>query len=103
MSRKSKFRVVLTNALLFGFLFGLVFLNKEFLRPSLRHIPFMTPITGSFPNFIAAYIIGLFFVNGAVIMEPRHSRLLVYLGSLLVFALLTVEEVNPMWGGEHIL
>jgi hypothetical protein len=60
----------------------------------------MTPITGSFPNFIAAYVISLFFVNGAVIMEPRHSRLLVYLGSLLVFALLTLEEVNPMWGAS---
>jgi hypothetical protein len=60
----------------------------------------MAPLTGSFPNFIAAYIIGLFFVNGAVTMEPRHSRLLVYLGSLLVFVLLTVEEVNPMWGAS---
>lgn len=100
MSRKSKFRVVLINILLFGFLFGLVSLNKELLRPLLSHIPFMTPITGSFPNFIAAYVISLFFVNGAVIMEPRHSRLLVYLGSLLVFALLTLEEVNPMWGAS---
>lgn len=33
-------------------------------------------------------------------MRPRHSRLLVYLGSLLVFAILTVEEVNPMWGAS---
>ncbi len=100
MSQKSKFRIVVTNVILFGFLFGLVSLNKELLRPSLSHIPFMTPLTGSFPNFIAAYIIGLFFVNGAVTMEPRHSRLLVYLGSLLVFVLLTVEEVNPMWGAS---
>ena len=100
MSRKRIFRVVLTNIFLFGFLFGLVFLNKELLRPSLSHIPFMTPITGSFPNFIAAYIISLFFVNGAVTMEPKYSRLLVYLGSLLVFAVLTIEEVKPMWGAS---
>jgi hypothetical protein len=60
----------------------------------------MTLVTGSFPNFVAAYVIGLFFVNGAVTMEPKHSRLLVYLSSLLVFALLTVEEVNPMWGAS---
>jgi len=96
MSQKKKIRVVLINICLFGFLFGVVFLNKELLRPSLSHIPFMTPITGSFPNFIAAYIISLFFVNGAVTVEPMHSRLLVYLGSLLVFAILTIEEVNPM-------
>ena len=100
MSRKSKFRVVLTNIILFGFLFGLVSLNKELLRPSLSHIHFMTLVTGSFPNFIAAYIISLFFVNGVVTMEPRHSRLLVYLSSLLVFAVLTIEEVNPMWGAS---
>ena len=60
----------------------------------------MTPVTGSFPNFIAAFIIGLFFVNGAVTMEPKYSRLLVYLGSLLVFAVLTIEEVKPMWGAS---
>ena len=100
MSQKNKFRVVLTNVLLFGLLFGLVSLNKEFLRPSLSHIPFITPVTGSFPNFIAAYVISLFFVNGAVTMEPKHSRLLVYLSSLLVFALLTLEEVNSMWGAS---
>lgn len=98
MSRRSKFRVVLINIFLFGFLFGLVSLNKELLRPLLSHIPFMTPVTGSFPNFIAAYVISLFFVNGVVIMAPRHSRLLVYLGSLVVFALLTLEEVDPVWG-----
>ena len=100
VSHKKRIRVVLTNVLLFGFLFGLVTLNKELLRPLFSHKPFMTPVTGSFPNFIAAYIIGLFFVNGAVAVEPRHSRLLVYLGSLLVFALLTVEEVNGMWGAS---
>ena len=100
MSRKSKFRVVLTNIILFGFLFGLVSLNKELLRPSLSHVHFMTIVTGSFPNFIAAYIISLFFVNGVVTVEPRHSRLLVYLSSLLVFAVLTIEEVNPMWGAS---
>ena len=102
MGQKSKLRVLLINVLLFGFLFGLVSLNKEFLRPSLSHIPCMTPVTGSFPNFIAAYIIGALFVNGAVAMQPKHSRFLVYLGSLLVFAILTVEEVKPMWGASTV-
>ena len=101
MSRKRKnFRVVLTNLLLFGILYGLVSINKAFLRPSLSHIPLMTAITGSFPNFIAAYIISLFFVNGAVTMGPRHSRLLVYLGSLFVGVILIVEEVHPLWGAS---
>jgi hypothetical protein len=102
MSQKSKIRVVLTNVLLFGILYGLVSLNKAVLRPSLGQISWMAPVTGSFPNFIAAYILSLFFVNGAVSLEPRHSRLLVYLGSLFIFAVLTFEEVNSMWGASEV-
>ncbi len=60
----------------------------------------MKPVLGCFPNFIAAYIISLFFVNGALVMEPKHSRLLVNVGALLVFAALTVEELRPMWGAS---
>jgi len=100
MSNKKKLRVILTNIFLFGLLFGLVSLNKEILRPSLSDIPIVTPILGCFPNFIAACIISLSFVNGALTIEPKHSRLLVYLGSLFVFAVLTVEELRPMWGAS---
>ena len=99
MSRK-KLRVILTNIFLFGLLFGLVSLNKEILRPSLSDIPIVKPMLGCFPNFIAAYIIGLFFVNGALTIKPMHSRLLVSLGSLSVFAVLTAEELRPMWGAS---
>ena len=100
MSRKNRLRVILTNILLFGLLFGLVSLNKEILRPSLSDIPIVKPTLGCFPNFIAAYVISLFFVNGALMMEPMHSRLLVYLGALFVFVVLTVEELRPMWGAS---
>jgi hypothetical protein len=77
-----------------------VSLNKKVLRPSFNDAPYITPVLGSFPNFIAAYIISLFFVNGALTMEPKHSRLLVCSGSLLVFAVLTAEELKPMWGAS---
>jgi hypothetical protein len=100
MSREKRLRVILTNLLLFGMLFGLVSLNKKILRPSLSHIPIVKLTLGCFPNFIAAYIISLFFVNGALTLEPRHSRLIVYLGSLSVFAVLTAEELRPMWGAS---
>ena len=100
MSRKKRLRVILTNILLFGLLFGLVSLNKEILRPSLSDIPIVKPTLGCFPNFIAAYIISLFFVNGALMIEPIHSRLLVSLGSLFVFVVLTAEELRPMWGAS---
>ena len=97
MSSKKRLRIILVNILLFGLLYGLVSLNKEVLGPSFSDVPYMTPVLGSFPNFIAAYIISLFFVNGALTMEPMHSRLLVSFSSLLVFAVLTAEELKPMW------
>ncbi len=100
MSGKKRLRVILTNILLFGLLFGLVSLNKEILRPSLSDIPIVKPTLGCFPNFIAAYIISLFFVNGALTMEPIHSRPIVSLCSLFVFAVLTAEELRPMWGAS---
>lgn len=100
MSRKSRIRVLVTNVLLFGLLFGLITLNKGILRPSFSHIPLMAAVLGCFPNLISAFIIGLFFVNGAVTMEPRHSRLLVYSGSLLVFSFLAFEELNQIWGAS---
>ena len=100
MSTKKKLRTILINIFLFGLLYGLVSLNKEILRPSFNDIPFMALVLGSFPNFIAAYIIGLFFVNGALTMEPVRSRFIVSFGSLFVFAVLTVEELKPMWGAS---
>jgi hypothetical protein len=95
-----KLRLILTNILLFGLLFGLVSLNKEILRPSWSGIPLLKPMLGCLPNFIAAYIISLFFVNSALTMESRHARLIVSLGSLFVFVVLTAEELRPMWGAS---
>jgi hypothetical protein len=100
MSRKKRLRVILTNILLFGLLFGLVSFNKEILRPSFSDIPIMKLILGCFPNFIAAFIISLAFANGALTLELMHGRLLVSLGSLFVFAVLTAEEMRPIWGAS---
>jgi hypothetical protein len=93
-------RAILVNICLFGVLYGMVSLNKKVLRPSFNDIPSMALVLGCFPNFIAAYIVGLFFVNGALTMRPARSRVLVYWGSLCVFAVLTVEELKPMWGAS---
>jgi hypothetical protein len=100
MSMKKKLRMVLTNLLSFGLLFGLVSLNKEILRPAFGDVSILRPVLGCFPNFIAAYIISLFFVNGALTMEPKHSRLSVCVSSCAVFGALTVEELRPMWGAS---
>jgi hypothetical protein len=100
VNRKSKQRIIVFNLLLFALLFGLVSLNKEFLRLLYSNIPIIKVLTGSFPNFIAAYIISLTFVNVVVIRELKYGRLIVYLSSLLIFVILTIEEFKPMWGAS---
>jgi len=100
MNRKSKQRIIVLNLLLFVLLFGLVSLNKELLRPLYSNIPTINILTGSFPNFIAAYIISLAFVNVVVIRQLKHGRLIVYLSSLLIFVILTIEEFKPIWGAS---
>jgi hypothetical protein len=100
MNRKSKQRIIVINIFLFALLFGLVTLNKEVSRPIFSHISFVKILTGSFPNFIAAYIISLAFVNAVVTREPKYGRLIVYISSLLVFVILTIEELKPMWGAS---
>ena len=75
-------------------------MNKEILRPEFSHILFIEILTGSFPNFIAAYIISLAFVNPVLIRKPQNGRLIVYVGSVLVFTILAIEEIIPMWGAS---
>jgi hypothetical protein len=99
-NRRSRLRTIATNLVLFAVLFGLVFLNKRLLRPMLGSVPLMDILTGSFPNFIAAFFISLAVVNAVVTARPRYGRHLVYAGSLLVFAILALEEVRPMWGAS---
>jgi hypothetical protein len=99
-NRKNMLRIIGINLVLFALLYGLISLNKDFLRPEFNHISFIRTLTGSFPNFIAAYIISLAFVNAVMIRKPQHARLIVYVGSVLVFAILAIEEIDPMWGAS---
>jgi len=99
-SLKNMLRIIGINLVLFALLYGLISLNKEILRPKFSHISFINILTGSFPNFIAAYIISLAFVNAVLIRKPQNGRLIVYIGSVLVFTILTIEEINPMWGAS---
>ncbi len=100
VKQKSRIRIIAINLVLFGLLFGLVSFNKEFLRPNFNYIPIAQFLTGSFPNFIAALLISLACVNGALMGKPNFGRQIVYIGSILVFIILTVEELKPMWGAS---
>ena len=100
MNIKGK-QILVINILLFALLFGLVSINKEVFRPSFSHIPFLNILTGIFPNFIAAFIISLALINAVLLKKPRHGRIFAYMGSVLVFVLLTIEEFKPMWGASE--
>ncbi len=102
MNRSNRKKVLVFNALLFASLFMLITINKEYLRPVAQDHAFCLLITGCFPNFIAAYIISLAVAAGVFVKKPRYSRLLVYSISFLIFAVLALEEIKPMWGAsEH--
>lgn len=98
MNKKKK--VIAINAVLFAGLFGLISLNKEVLRPALADTGILNILAGCFPNFIAAFLISMAFVSSVIIREFKYGRLLVYAGSLAVFAVLTLEEIKPMWGAS---
>ena len=94
----NKKKVIVINAFLFAALFGLVSLNKEILRPALNNSSLLKYLAGCFPNFIAAYIISLFFVSAVLIRKMKYGRPIVYISSIAVFAILMIEEIKPMWG-----
>jgi len=100
MDMKSRKKVIVFNLLLFAALFGLVTLNKELLRPNLFTIPVANVLTGCFPNFIAAYLISIAFVNAVLLRNPKWGRLIVYTSSSVIFLILTFEELKPMWGAS---
>jgi len=94
-------KVVVINAILFAALFGLISLNKEFLRHTLNNTGFQKVLTDCFPNFIAAYFISLLSVSIVLIRKIKHGRLIVYVCALVVFLILMIEEIKPMWGANE--
>ena len=60
----------------------------------------MNVITGCFPNFIAAYLISLAAVSAVFIRKWKRGRLIVVSSAIIVFIILTIEELKPMWGAS---
>jgi hypothetical protein len=99
---KGRFKIIGINILLFALLFGLVTLNKEYFRPYFSNSTLSKIITGSFPNFIAAYIISLCAVNPVLTAKPRFGRMMVYISTFMISAILTIEEFTSIVGAsEH--
>ncbi|MCK5705077.1 MAG: hypothetical protein KAI29_28190 [Cyclobacteriaceae bacterium] len=100
MKFQTQRKILGINVLLFALLFLSVTFNKENLRPLVTNDSIASVLTGSFPNFIAAYLVSLAAVNAVLIRKPKHGRLIIYLSSSFVFFILTIEEVKPMWGAS---
>ena len=103
-SIKNKGKYIAINLILFALLYFLVSLNKEYIRPLFENKPFLGIVTGSFPNFIAAYIISLFpfaFIL-AKELNIRKSRFLFYTVTIIVFIILTIEEIKPFFNASTV-
>lgn len=90
------------NLILLAILYLSVTFNKEFIRPAYGNSPIIGIISGSFSNFMAAYIISLFPVSPIINknINIKKGRIIVYAISILVFLILTVEEIHPMLGAS---
>ena len=100
MKTKTLLKIIGINLLIFGALFGLVSFNKEFLRPLSSPNSLSAIFTGCFPNFIAAYLISLAPINAVIIKKPKRGRMIVYVSAIIVFLILSIEEIIPMWGAS---
>jgi len=90
------------NAAILAALFGLVSLNKEYIRPALSYSPLLRILTGCFPNFIAAFLISSVGISAVLIKKLKRGRTIVYTCSIAVSVILIIEEFKPMWGAsEH--
>jgi len=85
------------NLILIAILYLSVTFNKEFIRPVYGHSPIIGILTGSFSNFMAAYIVSLFPIAPILArnIEIKKARLIIYVTSIIVFIILTIEELKP--------
>jgi hypothetical protein len=103
-SLKNKGRYIAINLLLFALLYFSVSLNKEYIRPLFENKPILGIVTGSFPNFIASYLISFFSIAFILSKELniRKSRFLFYAVAIIVFIILTIEEIKPFFNASVV-
>jgi hypothetical protein len=98
---KSVRKILRTNLILALLLFGLIFINKTVFRPAFNTTHFEQVLTGSFPNFIAALLLGLCVVNPVLNKKPRFGRLIVYASSLCIMSVLILDEIKSIVASEN--
>jgi glucan phosphoethanolaminetransferase (alkaline phosphatase superfamily) len=101
IEKKAKIKIVVINLTLFLLLYGLVYINKAVFRPTFNETHLEQILTGSFPTFIAAFLISLCAVNPVLIIKPRLGRLIVYLGSLCTMTVLMFDELESIGASKQ--
>jgi len=96
IDKKSVIKIMGINLTLALLLFGLILINKNVFRPTFNNTHFAQILTGSFPNFIAAFLISLCVANSVLIKKPRLGRLIVYSISLCIMSILILDEVKSI-------
>ena len=101
---KNKGKYIAINLILFALLCFSVSMNKEYIRPLFENKPILGIVTGSLPNFIAAYLISLFPIAFILAKElnVKKSRFLLYTIAIIVFIILTIEEIKPFFNASVV-
>ena len=91
---------IAVNAALFAFLFLSVSFNKEYLRPAFTGGTVLATLTGSYSNFMAAYVISLSPACAILTKRfaPTKGTAVVVATAIGVFAILATEEVTSILG-----
>ena len=95
---------VAVNAIMFAFLYLTVTFNKEYLRSAFAGNPILELLTGSYPNFIAAYVISLFPACPILTRRALISKgtRLIMATAAVVFVILTIEEFVSVFGASKV-
>jgi len=102
-SNRSKKKYLVINLLLFAFLYFSVSFNKEYIRPIYADKAFWGILTGSYSNFMAAYVISLCAIPAIFARNlMKQSRMVFYTVSGFIFLLLMFEEISPFAGVSKV-
>jgi len=100
MKLKGNIGVFIAISAILTILFELIALNREYIRPAARDTGFLYTLSGCFPSFITAYLISLIAVSIALIKKLQNGRRMVYIVSIWIFAMLTIDEFFTGWGAS---
>jgi len=100
---KSRIKYIGINLILFAILYFSVSMNKNIVRPVIGNSAFLSIITGSFPNFMAVYLLSLTPIYPVLSkrLDVRNSRKIIYMVTFIVFMILTIEEIRPFVGASE--